>query len=143
MLGIAYAALLLSGAVASLVGFATLGVRELTRDAAADKVRANKLVWLLAQRRGQFVSFFLNDGKSVAGRVAFVDSDELLVHIDIRKQKRDARGRLMQHEEPPQTSHLAPVELRQVRHIEHVTEEYGDADDDFDPDARVHEDEDA
>jgi hypothetical protein len=131
MPAIAYAAFLFVGAVAGLVGFATVGVRELKRDSAAERERARRLALLLAQRRGEFVSFFLNDGKSVAGRVAYVDADNLLIHIDIRRQKRDPDGRLQQPDEVPQVSNLSGVDLTQVDHVEHVTEDYGDVDTEY------------
>lgn len=117
--------LILAGAALGtwLVGmglFAWQSARESHAYQSRIKELASVRIAALAKRRGTWVAFYATGGKGTAGRIVEMDTELLIVYLDVRKQTRSADnpGAFEFPEDVPKPNDLAAVDITEIDYIE-------------------------
>lgn len=91
--------------------------QQQTRDLALKRIVA------LDKQRGRWLTFHLTNGKTTAGRLVEIDSDLLIVYLDVRRPKRQLEtGALEYSEDPPVMTDLTDVDLGEAEMVEVYSE---------------------
>ena len=103
--------------VGGICMFAWEGLRELADSTAATERAARETAVLLEKRRGQFVSLYLYDTKSVKGWVVSVEPTHGVVFLDVRRAGINEDGVLRPKAEVPGPEDLSAVELDTIERV--------------------------